>query len=433
MSIERRKMLRLLGAELELTPAPRGMSGAIQRAEQLLKEIPNSVMPQQFSNPANPDIHRKTTAEEIIKDCDGKLDYFLAGVGTAGTITGVGEVLKAKIPGVKVIAIEPEDSPVISGGQPGPHKIQGIGAGFIPDNLNRAIIDEVLTVSNANAFSMARKAARVEGMPVGISSGGALAAACEAWPPSRNGGQANPGDSAEFCGALLIHSAVRGTRIKSCARIGPCSNSATVSSNAMPAMSSSTRWAKKARRSSSRPACWSSAPADWCAPLLLYLGAAGVGTLGVVDDDTVDLSNLQRQVIHDETTLGLPKVASAQQRLAKLNPDVKVVPHQERLNAENVERLIGDYDIIADGSDNFRTRYLLNDTCFKLKKTLVSAALLRFDGRSRPTRRIWVLAIPATAASSRSSRQPISFPVARRPASSAPSPASWAACRRPRC
>jgi cysteine synthase A len=179
MSIERRKMLRLLGAELELTPAPRGMSGAIQRAEQLLKEIPNSIMPQQFSNPANPDIHRKTTAEEIIQDTGGKLDYFLSGVGTAGTITGVGEVIKQKIPGVKVIAIEPEDSPVISGGQPGPHKIQGIGAGFIPDNLNRAVIDEVLTVSNANAFAMARKAARVEGMPVGISSGGALAAACE--------------------------------------------------------------------------------------------------------------------------------------------------------------------------------------------------------------------------------------------------------------
>jgi cysteine synthase A len=179
MSLERRKMLRLLGAELELTPAPRGMSGAIQRAEQLLKEIPNSIMPQQFSNPANPEIHRKTTAEEIIKDTGGKLDYFLSGVGTAGTITGVGEVLKAKIPGVKVIAIEPEDSPVISGGQPGPHKIQGIGAGFIPENLNRAVIDEVLTVSNANAFAMSRKVARVEGMPVGISSGAALTVACE--------------------------------------------------------------------------------------------------------------------------------------------------------------------------------------------------------------------------------------------------------------
>jgi cysteine synthase A len=179
MSVERRKMLRLLGAELELTPAPRGMSGAIQRAEQLLKEIPNSIMPQQFSNPANPEIHRKTTAEEIFNDCDGKLDYFLAGVGTGGTITGVGEVLKPRIPGLKIIAIEPEDSPVISGGQPGPHKIQGLGAGFIPDNLHREVIDEVLTVSNANAFAMARKVAKIEGLPAGISSGAALAAACE--------------------------------------------------------------------------------------------------------------------------------------------------------------------------------------------------------------------------------------------------------------
>ncbi|HVO03579.1 MAG TPA: cysteine synthase A [Candidatus Cybelea sp.] len=179
MSVERRKMLRLLGAELELTPAPRGMSGAIQRAEQLLKEIPNSVMPQQFSNPANPEIHRRTTAEEIWTDCGGKLDYFVAGVGTGGTITGAGEVLKKRLPSLKVIAIEPEDSPVISGGQPGPHKIQGIGAGFIPDNLNRSVIDEVLTVSNANAFAMARKAAKIEGMPVGISSGAAITAACE--------------------------------------------------------------------------------------------------------------------------------------------------------------------------------------------------------------------------------------------------------------
>jgi cysteine synthase A len=179
MSVERRKMLRLLGAELELTSAARGMTGAIQRAEQLLKEIPNSFMPQQFGNPANPEIHRRTTAEEIFKDCGGRLDYFVAGVGTGGTITGVGEVLKPRIPALKMIAIEPEDSPVISGGQPGPHKIQGLGAGFIPDNLHVGVIDEVLTVSNANAFAMARKAAKTEGMPVGISSGGALAAACE--------------------------------------------------------------------------------------------------------------------------------------------------------------------------------------------------------------------------------------------------------------
>ena len=179
MSMERRKMLRLLGAELELTPAARGMSGAIARAEKLLKEIPNSIIPQQFKNPANPEIHRRTTAEEIWKDCEGKVDAVVSGVGTGGTITGVGEVLKKRNPNCKMIAVEPEDSPVLSGGQPGPHKIQGIGAGFVPEILNREIIDEVLGVSNANAFAMARKVAKIEGIPVGISSGAALAAACE--------------------------------------------------------------------------------------------------------------------------------------------------------------------------------------------------------------------------------------------------------------
>jgi cysteine synthase len=179
MSMERRKMLRLLGAELELTPAARGMSGAIARAEELLKEIPHSIIPQQFKNPANPEIHRRTTAEEIWKDCEGKVDAVVSGVGTGGTITGVGEVLKKRNPNLKMIAVEPEDSPVLSGGQPGPHKIQGIGAGFVPEILNREVIDEVLGVSNANAFTMARKVAKLEGLPVGISSGAALSAACE--------------------------------------------------------------------------------------------------------------------------------------------------------------------------------------------------------------------------------------------------------------
>lgn len=179
MSLERRKMLRLLGAELELTPASRGMSGAIARAEELAASTPGAVIPQQFRNFANPEIHRQTTAREILADVDGKLDYFVSGVGTGGTITGVGEVLKKEIPGVKIIAVEPEDSPVLSGGQPGPHKVQGIGAGFIPEVLNRDIIDEVLPISNANAFAMARKVAKFEGMPVGISSGAALTAGIE--------------------------------------------------------------------------------------------------------------------------------------------------------------------------------------------------------------------------------------------------------------
>ncbi|HVJ33836.1 MAG TPA: cysteine synthase A [Terriglobia bacterium] len=179
MSVERRKMLRLLGAELELTPAARGMSGAIARAEELLKEIPGAVMPQQFKNPSNAAYHRKTTAEEIWRDCDGKVDALISGVGTGGTITGVGSLLKERNPQARIVAVEPEDSPVLSGGQPGPHKIQGIGAGFVPDILDRNLIDEVLTVSNASAFAMARKVAKIEGLPVGISSGAALSAAVE--------------------------------------------------------------------------------------------------------------------------------------------------------------------------------------------------------------------------------------------------------------
>ena len=179
MSVERRKMLALLGAELELTPAPLGMKGAIAKAEELKASIPNSIIPQQFKNPANPDIHRRTTAEEIWNDLNGQVDIFVSGVGTGGTITGVGQVLKARRPGVHIVAVEPEDSPVLSGGAPGPHKIQGIGAGFVPDILDRSIIDEVLQVGNQTAFDTARLLARIEGIPTGISSGAAVAAALE--------------------------------------------------------------------------------------------------------------------------------------------------------------------------------------------------------------------------------------------------------------
>ncbi|MCB8819456.1 cysteine synthase A [Microvirga rosea] len=179
MSIERRKMLAYLGAELALTPGPQGMKGAIAKAEELLREIPNSVMPQQFKNPANPEIHRRTTAEEIWNDTNGQLDAFVAGVGTGGTITGVGQILKPRLPGMKVIAVEPEDSPVLSGGQPGPHKIQGIGAGFVPDVLDRSVIDDVVTVGNQTAFDTARQLSKLEGIPGGISTGANVAAALE--------------------------------------------------------------------------------------------------------------------------------------------------------------------------------------------------------------------------------------------------------------
>ena len=179
MSIERRKMLALLGAQLELTPKEKGMKGAIARAEELLAQYPNSVMPQQFDNPANPEIHRVTTAEEIWNDTDGKVDVVISGIGTAGTFTGVGSVLKARKPSVRMIAVEPEDSPVLSGGQPGPHMIQGIGAGFAPGNLDKSLIDEIVTIGNATAFEHARKVARMEGIACGISSGAAIAVALE--------------------------------------------------------------------------------------------------------------------------------------------------------------------------------------------------------------------------------------------------------------
>ena len=179
MSTERRKMLGYLGAELVLTEGAKGMKGAIARAEELVAEIPGAVMPQQFKNLANPAIHRATTAEEIWNDTNGTIDVFIAGVGTGGTITGVGQVLKSRKPGLRVIAVEPTESPVLSGGAPGPHKIQGIGAGFVPDILDRTVIDEIVQIDSAAAIATARELARLEGVPGGISSGAATAAALQ--------------------------------------------------------------------------------------------------------------------------------------------------------------------------------------------------------------------------------------------------------------
>lgn len=179
MSMERRKMLKFLGAELELTPAAKGMRGAIERAQQIVGANPDALMLQQFQNPANPEIHRRTTAQEIWEDTAGEVDVFIAGVGTGGTVTGTGQILKEKKSSVKIIAVEPEDSPVLSGGQPGPHKIQGIGAGFVPDIFDSGVVDEIVTIGNETAFSTARRLAALEGIPCGISSGATIAAALE--------------------------------------------------------------------------------------------------------------------------------------------------------------------------------------------------------------------------------------------------------------
>jgi cysteine synthase len=189
MSAERRKMLALLGAELVLTPAAQGMKGAIAKAQEIIDATPGAVMPQQFENAANPDIHRRTTAEEIWNDTNGEVDIVVSGVGTGGTITGVGDVLKARKPSVRMIAVEPEDSAVLSGGAPGPHKIQGIGAGFVPAILDRGMIDEIVVVGNQTAFDTARLVARMEGIPVGISSGAAVAAAIDVGRRPENAGK----------------------------------------------------------------------------------------------------------------------------------------------------------------------------------------------------------------------------------------------------
>jgi cysteine synthase A len=201
MSLERRRMLKLLGAELELTPAAQGMRGALEEAHRILAQRPNAVMLQQFENPANPAVHRRTTAEEIWRDTGGRLDAVIAGIGTGGTITGCAQALRPRAPSLRFIGVEPEDSAILSGGKPGPHKIQGIGAGFVPANLDRSLLDEVIPIGNETAFATARRAAALEGIPAGISSGATIAAALEIG--------ARPGMAGRRLVAILASSAER--------------------------------------------------------------------------------------------------------------------------------------------------------------------------------------------------------------------------------
>jgi cysteine synthase A len=189
MSMERRKLLKILGAKVVLTPGPKGMKGAVAKAEELAARLPNTFIPQQFSNPANPDVHRRTTAEELWNDTDGRIDFLISGVGTGGTLTGVAEVIKARKPAFKAIAVEPESSPVLSGGQPGTHKIQGIGAGFIPEVLNMKMVDEVIRVNEQNTRDMVTRLIHEEGIPVGISSGAAAWAAVQVARRPENAGK----------------------------------------------------------------------------------------------------------------------------------------------------------------------------------------------------------------------------------------------------
>ena len=210
MSIERRKMLAFLGAEIILTPAAQGMKGSIATAEELVRTTPNAVMPQQFKNLANPDIHRRTTAEEIWNDTGGNLDVFVAGVGTGGTITGVGQVLKPRNPSLRVVAVEPEESPLLSGGTHSPHKIQGIGAGFIPDVLDASVIDEIVKINSAAAIDMSRALARIEGIPGGISSGAAIAAALQIGKRPENAGKTILAIVPSFAERYLFDGIIRG-------------------------------------------------------------------------------------------------------------------------------------------------------------------------------------------------------------------------------
>ena len=375
MSLERRKMLKLLGAELELTPAAQGMRGAIAKAEEIVGSLPDAFIPQQFQNPANPEIHRRTTAEEIWRDTGGAVDVVVSGVGTGGTLTGVGSVLKPRKPGLKMIAVEPEDSAVLSGGPPGSHRIQGIGAGFIPDILDTEPDRRDHPHRQRHRGQLrarrrpARRAWRSASRPAPRSPPRSKSARGRRWPARRS----------SWCCPTLPSATCR-----------PCCS--TASERAVMELSEEQfqRYARhlildevgeegQIRLLSSRVLVVGAGGLG--SPLLLYLAAAGVGTIGITDADRVDLTNLQRQIVHATDRVGALKVDSARATLAAVNPGVRVETHPMRLGPDNAEALIGGYDLVADGSDNFETRYLLTDLCFRLEKPLVAAALSPFEGQ----------------------------------------------------
>ena len=379
MSVERRTILKAFGARLVLTPGADGMRGAVTRALDLAAESGDAFVPQQFENAANPEVHRLTTAEEIWADTGGEVDAFVAGVGTGGTLTGVGQVLKERRPGVRIVAVEPSDSPILSGGAPGPHRIQGIGAGFVPKVLDADVYDEILKVSAEDAFAAARDLARQEGVLVGISAGANVWAAGEvARRPECRARPSSPCSATPASATCRLRCSATSPRSPRERRAGVLISGRERQRYDCQLVLKDVgeRGQEKLRNASVLVV----GAGGLGAPVLYYIAAAGVGRIGIVDDDVVELSNLQRQILFTTEDIGRSKAECAAVRLRALNPDVRVEPHAVRLMAANTLALVRGYDVVVTAVDNFPTRYLLNDACVLERKTLVDGAVLRMVG-----------------------------------------------------